>query len=105
MRGSMKAVLFAAVCLASAAVAQVSTQDQTANVGPANMPGWSLMTPAERTEHHNKMMSFTNYEECIAYAQEHHKLMEQRAKAQGTTLPATPRANMCERLKHDGASQ
>ena len=106
MSGSIKAGLFlAAMCLASSASAQTGPGPGPGpGPGSGNTPGWSLMTPAERTEHHNKMMSFTNYEECIAYLQEHHKLMQERAKAQGTTIPAIPRSNMCERLKHDSGS-
>ena len=103
MRGSMKAGLFvAAMFLASTAGAQTG---QGPGTGPGNTPGWSLMTPAERTEHQEKMLSFTSYSECIAYVQEHHKLMEERAKAQGTTIPAVPRSNMCERLKPASGSK
>lgn len=109
MSGRFKAGFFlAAICLVSTAGAQTGQGAGPApppGPGPGNTPGWSLMTPAERTEHRNKMMSFTNYEECTAYLQEHHKLMEERAKAQGTTIPAVPRSNMCERLKHDSGSK
>jgi hypothetical protein len=67
----------------------------------SNVPGWTLMTPDERTEHQNKMHSFKTYDECKAYQQEHHALMQQRAKEKGVTLP-TPRANACDRMKARG---
>ena len=66
-----------------------------------NTPGWSLMTPEERTAHHNAMMSAKTYEECKAAQEAQHKQMEARAKEQGKTLPA-PRQNACERMKARG---
>lgn len=66
-----------------------------------NTPGWSLMTPEERTAHREKMWSFKTYDECKAFQAEHHKAMEARAKEQGKTLPA-PRANSCDRMKARG---
>jgi len=45
-----------------------------------NTLGWSLMTPAERTEHQTKMRNFKTYNECKTYQEEHHKQMETRAK-------------------------
>ena len=72
------------------------------NFGPSNTRGWSLMTPQERTEHRNKMLSFKTYEECDAYRTEHHKLMEARAKEKGARVPIVPRQNMCERMKQAG---
>ncbi|SBT04440.1 conserved exported hypothetical protein [Candidatus Propionivibrio aalborgensis] len=66
-----------------------------------NTPGWSLMTPEERSTHQQKMWSFKTYDECKAYQAEHHQLMESRAKEQGKTLPV-PRANACDRMKSSG---
>ena len=66
-----------------------------------NTPGWSLMTPDERTAHHNAMMSAKTYEECKAAQEAQHKQMEARAKEQGKTLPG-PRQNACERMKARG---
>lgn len=66
-----------------------------------NTRGWSLMTPEERTTHRAKMMSFKTYEECKAYQDEQHALMEARAKEQGKTLPV-PRANACDNMKSRG---
>ncbi len=67
-----------------------------------NTPGWSLMTPEERTAHQQKMWSFKTYDECKAYQAEHHTAMTAKAKEQGKTLPA-PRANACDRMKARGS--
>ena len=72
--------------------------------GPANTPGWSLMTPQERAEHRSKMMGFTNYEDCSSYLAEHHAMMLERARKKGVTLPANPRQDFCQRLPRKGAS-
>lgn len=66
-----------------------------------NTFGWNLMTPEERSAHHNAMMSAKTYEECKAAQEAQHKQMETRAKEQGKTLPA-PRQNACERMKARG---
>ncbi len=66
-----------------------------------NTPGWSLMTPEERTAHHDKMMAAKTYDDCKAAQAEQHKLMEERAKAQGKTLPG-PRQNACDNMKARG---
>ena len=66
-----------------------------------NTPGWSLMTPEERSAHQQKMWSFKTFDECKAYQAEHHTAMTAKAKEQGKTLPA-PRANACDRMKARG---
>lgn len=71
------------------------------NFDKSNVPGWSLMTSDERTEHMNRMHSAKTYDECKTYQQEHHALMQERAKEKGVTLP-TPRANACDRMKARG---
>ncbi len=52
--------------------------------------GWELMTEQERTEHQEKMRSFKTQEEREQYRIEHHKKMQERAKAKGVTLPDKP---------------
>ncbi|HJV51306.1 MAG TPA: hypothetical protein VJ652_07605 [Noviherbaspirillum sp.] len=52
----------------------------------ANTPGWSMMTPEERSAHREKMAGVKTVEECRAYHDEHRKLMEARAKERGTAL-------------------
>ncbi len=69
-----------------------------------NVTGWRMMTPEERTAHQNKMHSMKTYDECKAYHEEQRKLMEQRAKERGVTMP-TLRANACDMMKARGMLQ
>ena len=62
-----------------------------------NSPGFALMTPEERGAHQERMRNFQSREECVAYLQEHHAQMGERAKAKGQTLPQ-PRMRPCDRL-------
>lgn len=80
----------------------------TAEAGPGryrfnqdNAPGWTLMTPAERTEFQNKMRAAKTYDECKAIQAEHHTVMEARAKEKGVTLNV-PRYNACDQMKARG---
>ena len=66
-----------------------------------NTYGWSLMSAEERSAHRSKMLSAKTYDECKAAQDEHHKLMEARAKEKGITLPG-PRQNACDRMKARG---
>ena len=105
MHFKMTAALIVAAFAATAAFAQGGPRGQNPmGMGPANTPGWSLMTPQEREEHRARMMGFTNYEDCAAYAAEHHKQMQERASAKGMTLPPEPRMGYCQRLPHKGGS-
>ncbi|MDZ7622204.1 MAG: hypothetical protein U5O69_07440 [Candidatus Competibacteraceae bacterium] len=67
-----------------------------------NTRGWSLMTPQERTEHQNKMRSFTTYDACKAYQEAHHQAMEARAKEKGVTLPTTAGGYGCDNMRARG---
>jgi Spy/CpxP family protein refolding chaperone len=64
-----------------------------------NTPGWSLMTRAERREHHDKMMSMTDRTACDAYMEQHHARMLERAKDKGRPMPDKPRHDPCAALK------
>jgi hypothetical protein len=66
-----------------------------------NTPGWTLMTPQERSEHQAKMRAAKTYDECKAIQEEQHKTMEARAKEKGVTLHA-PRRNGCDVMKAKG---
>lgn len=68
----------------------------------ANTAGWQLMTPEERIEHQNKMRSFKTYDECKAYQEQHHKMMEERAKQKGITLPPMGGRYGCDNMKARG---
>ena len=84
----MKQIVIAACALSLAAGAFAQGpgpggKGQGWRFGASNTPGWALMSPEERVEHRNKMM-------------------EARAREQGKTVPATPRSNLCERMKQAG---
>lgn len=66
--------------------------------GPDNTPGWSLMTPQERTQHREKMMAMKTREECNAYVAQHRGEMAARAQERGVKVPAMPRRDPCARL-------
>lgn len=66
-----------------------------------NTVGWALMTPQEHAAHRTQMWSFKNYDECVAYQQQHHETMAARAKEQGKQL-IVPRSNACERMQARG---
>lgn len=51
--------------------------------------GWQLMTPDEWAEHRTAMRSLPPAER-VAYRDQHHEQMKQRAEAQGLTLPDEP---------------
>ena len=67
-----------------------------------NTRGWGMMSRDERTEHRDRMLSIKTYDECVAYLEEHRKLMDERAKERGRPGPAMPPQNMCERMKQAG---
>ena len=54
--------------------------------------GSQLMTVQERAEFRARMRAAKTYEEREQIRLEHHKAMQERAKAQGKTLPDTPPA-------------
>ncbi len=103
-----RALMIAAVFAASGALAQGygSGKGPGMGMGPGfgsdNTRGWSMMSPEERSEHRDRMMSFKSYEECVAYLEQHHKRMEARAGERGSAMPGMPVQNMCERMKQAG---
>lgn len=52
--------------------------------------GSQLMSEREREMHRSKMRSFKTEQEREAYRLNHHKLMQDRARAKGVTLPEEP---------------
>ncbi|WP_126444972.1 hypothetical protein [Sulfuricystis multivorans] len=91
-------VLSAAV-LATSALAQGGKGRFTWN--QTYTPGWTLMTPEERSEWANKMREVKTYEECKALQEEHQRAMEERAKEKGVKL-MPPRQNGCDVMKARG---
>ncbi len=73
---------------------QSNTQDQTRDQDRLQDPifGSQLMTDAERNQFRTQMRSLKTVKEREAYRLQHHKLMQERAQAQGITLPASPPA-------------
>ncbi len=67
--------------------------------GPNNTSGWSMMDKKERTEHREKLLAMKSYDECKAYADDHHTKMMDRAKEKGRMVPTTPRRDACAWLK------
>lgn len=55
--------------------------------------GSQLMSEREREEHRSKMRSMKTEQERDTYRLEHHKLMQERAKTKGITLPEDPPKN------------
>ena len=67
--------------------------------GRSQTPGWAMMSESERQQHANRMRDFKSYEECKAYADQHHEQMSARAKERGQSMPAQPRRDPCAGLK------
>lgn len=65
--------------------------------GAEATPGWSMMTPQERDEHRQRMLSATTREECRKAMDEHRKIMEDRAKERGIPM-RQPRRDACARF-------
>ena len=96
-----KTLILAALISATLGAVTAAAGPERYGFNQDNAPGWSLMTPAERSEHQNKMWAAKTYDECKTVQAEHHKVMEARAKAKGVTLPA-PRNDACEQMKARG---
>ncbi len=94
--------------LVAAAVLATMLGGVVAEAGPGryrfqqdNTPGWTLMTPAERTEFQNRMWAAKTYDECKALRAEHRATLEARAKEQGVILNE-PRRDACGQMRARG---
>lgn len=67
-------------------------------------PGWTLMTPEERSAWQTQMSAVKTYEECKATQEAHRQVMEERAKEKGLKF-TPPRKNGCEIMKARGLIQ
>lgn len=75
-----------AACLALSAIpAAAQPSEQTRRSEP--IYGYRMMNDAERNEYREKMRNARSAGERQALRDEHHKLMETRAKERGVTLP------------------
>ncbi len=93
------AAMLVAMVFSGSALAQWGGRGYRFNQG--NTPGWTLMTPAERTAYRDQMLSAKTYRECHTIWVTHRKAMEARAREKGVTLN-TPRFNACDRMKARG---
>lgn len=76
--------------LACALVMGLALNAHAADAAPDVVYGSELMSAQERHDYHVKMRSLKTVEEREAFRLEHHKLMRERAAAQGKTLPEVP---------------
>jgi hypothetical protein len=98
------ALTAAVLCAAGIAAAQEATPAKPPSpmqgcCGRHDTSGWSMMTRQERQEHRAKMMGMSDHGGCMAYMQEHHSKMMERAKQRGVNMPAQPRRDACAALK------
>jgi hypothetical protein len=80
--------IFAAGTSSAADQINEKTQDQTRL--KEQIYGSQLMTEQERLEHRKKMQSLKTAQERESFQMEHHKLMQERAKDKGISLPPEP---------------
>lgn len=97
----MKLTHIALIAIASTISMSAVAQPRGFGWNKSYTPGWTLMSPQERTEWQTKMRAAKTYDDCKAMQEEHHQAMEVRAKEKGMTLPA-PRRNGCDMMKARG---
>lgn len=100
-RFSRKILLVTAILTATLGAVSVEAGGGRYRFHQDNTPGWTLMTPAERTEFQTKMRAAKTYDECKAIQAEHRAMVEARAKEKGVTLNV-PRYNACDQMKARG---
>jgi len=61
--------------------------------------GCKLMSADEMKAHQEKMRGMTDKNSCMAYMDEHHQAMKERAAKAGQTFPDKPGYGRCERMK------
>lgn len=83
--------LLPALCMA-AGQERTQVQTQIQQQEQEQIYGSQLMTQEEMAEHRARMRSLKTNEERQTYRLEHHQKMQERAKAQGITLPDEPPA-------------
>jgi len=73
-----------------AATDSMPAQGMTGALEQEQVFGSQLMTQEERSEYHAQMRAAKTEEEREIIRQKHHESMQERAKAQGVTLPDEP---------------
>jgi len=96
---SLLSALTVAMCMmlgTNVSVADEHAHEQQKMQDKAQKPevvyGSQLMTREERAEYRTRMRSLKTREERQAFRMEHHQKMQERARAQGKTLPDMPPA-------------
>lgn len=84
MKRTLMITAFAGALSLSAIVQAAEQQEQ--------IYGSQLMTQQERAEYRNKMLSATTVEAREQVRAEHHERMQERARAQGLSMPDQPPA-------------
>jgi hypothetical protein len=89
---SLVAVAFAVPAASAPAADQAQTKETTKSQTQARdqVYGSQLMTRQERLEYRNRMRNLKTAEEREQLRLEHHKEMQERAKARGVSLPDEP---------------
>lgn len=82
MKHYLTVILTSCLLLVGSSMLTVNAEEQ--------VYGWQLMTQQERNEYQTKMRSLKTAEERERYREQHHKQMQERAKARGVTLPDMP---------------
>jgi hypothetical protein len=67
--------------------------------GPGMTPGWPMMTPEERRQHHDRMAAASAYDDCRAELDRHRATMADRARERVKPAPGKPRRDSCAGLK------
>lgn len=82
MKKYLIAIFAGGLILAGSAIMTVNAEEQ--------VYGWQMMTEQERNEYMTHMQSLKTEQEREQYRAEHHKMMQERAKERGVTLPDMP---------------
>ncbi len=100
-------LLLISVLLTTAALAQGAPAPAEPAPDAKTMPcqskdapeGCKMMSAAEIKMHEEKMRGMKDRKSCMAYMEEHHKAMQERAAKAGQTLPEKPKGQGCMGMK------
>lgn len=81
---------------------QDQTRSQTQDRTRDRIYGSQLMTPAERATYRQRIRSAKTQRERNRIRAEHHKLMQERARQRGVTLPNMPAQPMHQGMQGQG---
>lgn len=87
---ALAAVLSAPAWTVAQEAPKTQKQEEIREKAQQQIYGSQLMTPQERAEFRAKMRSLKTPKERDEFRREHHKMMVERAKQRGVTLPDEP---------------